>query len=82
MKASRVLLAILLTPLMLGNAPAPWWACEDRHPGDHCEPYHHWSDDEHACWHEHHHDGVCAVQHDCVDDPRTRVDECLYCRAD
>ncbi len=76
MRLSRLLLALLVAPIVLGNSPAPWWACDGKAPGDPCEPYH---SGYTGCWQRQPH-GFCVVQQNCTDSPDTTVNECMYCR--
>jgi len=74
-------LAVLLAPLLMGNAPAPWFACEGKRVGDACQRYVGPSSSGCGGYGGGSADGVCALsQANCVDDPNTSVDECLFCR--
>ncbi|MDF1561563.1 MAG: hypothetical protein P1V51_00895 [Deltaproteobacteria bacterium] len=60
------LVCILWAAPARANAPAPWWACEDKAAGDACDLYPTGT-------------GVCSPVSGCTDNPDTHVDECLYC---
>ncbi len=65
---------MLLAPLVLGDAPAPFWACDGKRPGARCRKY-----GVSSCF-SRSEDGVCVVQTNCKDDPSTPIDECLWCQ--
>lgn len=54
--------------LLMGNAPAPWWACEGKSAGDPCQYGYGCSPN-----------GVCQLVEDCVDEPNSEINECLQC---
>jgi hypothetical protein len=70
MKHQRWMVAVFLCSvlLLMGNAPAPWYACEGKSPGDPCQ----WG---YGCAPN----GVCRLVEDCEDDPSTDLNECLQC---
>lgn len=53
---------------IMGNVPAPYYACEGKSPGDACS----WGYGCRA-------GGRCQVDDECEDNPATEVDECLIC---
>jgi hypothetical protein len=71
MKLKRlfVLLTLAAMLLLMGNLPAPYYACEGKAPGDSCTY-------GYGC----RAGGKCALTEDCKDDPGTTVNECLICQ--
>ncbi len=68
-------LALLLAPLLMGNAPPPGSECAGKAIGEPCRRY----TGPDACGGGSP-DGVCArAAQSCVDNPDTSVDECLFC---
>jgi hypothetical protein len=67
-----VALTLLTMLLLMGNVPAPYWACEGRAVGDSC------SYGYATCMGP---NGVCQrdPNAECVDNPDTEVNECLIC---
>lgn len=66
-----ILILIVFSLFMMGNAPAAYWACDGKYEGDTCTPY------GYGCSSS---DGVCGLIENCEDDPSTEVNECLMCR--
>lgn len=62
-------LALLSGLLLLANAPAPWWPCDGKAPGDPCLYGYSCSNSN----------GRCAITEPCEDDPSTPINECLRC---
>jgi hypothetical protein len=62
---------LLLLLLSLGNAAAPWWACEGLSEGDRCVA-------GYGCGPG---NKICMLHEDCRDDPETEVNECLWCES-
>ena len=54
--------------LSLGNAPAPYFACEGKAEGDRCTYGYGCSGN-----------GTCLLVKNCEDDPATDLNECLQC---
>jgi hypothetical protein len=54
--------------LSLGNVPAPYYACENKAPGDRCTYGYGCSGN-----------GTCTIQKGCTDNPDTKINECLVC---
>jgi hypothetical protein len=77
MRLIRSLVLILLLALLVvstvGNAPAPYWACDGKEEGDPCKPY-----GGGGCGLTGG-DNVCRLEVPCTDYPGTSVNECLYC---
>ncbi len=71
MTVHRLFLGFVLLFFMfsMGNAPAPWYACEGKTAGEPCLY-------GYGC----HDNGVCTMTENCKDDPSTPVNECLICR--
>ena len=65
----QVLCLLSLCSLFLGNVPAPWYACDGKKAGDTCTY-------GYGCANN----GVCTLQTECKDDPKTTVNECLTCK--
>jgi hypothetical protein len=55
--------------LIMGNVPAPYWACEGKQEGEACTY-------GYSCYAN----GVCRLQPNCTDDTSTSVNECLICQ--
>ena len=70
MKRNRVLvfLMLLVMLLLMGNLPAPHYACAGRAEGDSCTY-------GYGCFNR----GVCTLI-ECTDDPATQENECLICK--
>jgi hypothetical protein len=70
MRLRRAFYIILVAGLFLslGNAPAPYYACENKAPGDSCTYGYGCSGN-----------GTCNLLKECVDDPSTKINECLVC---
>lgn len=74
MKWSRLPLWLLIVVmfLLMGNAPAPYWACEGKAVGDPCT-YGYYM----GCSAP---NGTCQIESpDCEDDPNSEINECLVC---
>lgn len=54
--------------LSLGNAPAPYYACDGKAEGDSCTYGYGCSGN-----------GTCNLVEDCDDNPDTEINECLQC---
>jgi hypothetical protein len=54
--------------LLMGNVPAPYYACEGRLPGEPCQYGYGCSNN-----------GACRLQKDCEDNLATEINECLWC---
>jgi hypothetical protein len=65
-----VLLVLLLSFLMMGNAAAPWAACEGKAEGDPCDP------GSYSCSGR---KGVCRLLPNCTDGAGSSANECLVC---
>lgn len=66
-----VVLSLCGMLLMMGNSPAPYWACEGKAVGDACNYGYA------ACSAP---NGSCQLEKgECVDKPETPVNECLIC---
>ncbi|MCC6167977.1 MAG: hypothetical protein IT329_12185 [Caldilineaceae bacterium] len=65
-----VILVIGLFFLLMGNSPAPWYACEGKAIGDPCQ-YGYACSNNGKC--------IASPQENCVDDPDTSVNECVIC---
>jgi hypothetical protein len=63
-----VILILSLFLLLMGNLPAPWYACEGKAEGDPCQYGYGCSTN-----------GVCRLNPTCTDNPGTTVNECLTC---
>lgn len=63
-----VILFLVVVLLLMGNAPAPYYACEGKSPGEPCQY-------GYGCAPN----GVCRLVEDCEDDPATELNECLQC---
>jgi hypothetical protein len=73
MKLKRVfvVMALFVALFLMGNAPAPYWACEGRAVGDACT-YGYGS-----CAGS---NGACQLEGgNCEDNPNTEINECLIC---
>jgi hypothetical protein len=70
MSLRRVFLITLISSafLMMGNVPAPYYACQDKTPGDRCVYGYGCSNG-----------GTCTIQANCKDNPDTEINECLVC---
>jgi hypothetical protein len=70
MHLRRGFYAILVVGLFLslGNVPAPYYACQDKAPGDRCTY-------GYGCAAN----GTCNIAKDCVGKPQTDINECLVC---
>jgi hypothetical protein len=78
LRLRNLALAVLLAPLLMGNAPAPWYACDGKQVGDPCG-----GSSSSGCggYGGGSADGVCAQSSAaCVDLPNTSVNECLFCK--
>lgn len=77
MNRTRLIVAftLVIMLLLMGNVPAPYWACEGLTPGARC------SYGYATCMGP---NGTCQrdPNEDCVDNPETEVNECLICRID
>ena len=67
-RSRLVIFSLVVSLFLMGNAPAPWYACEGKAPGDPCQ----WG---YGCSTN----GVCQLVDNCVDDPATELNECLQC---
>jgi hypothetical protein len=67
-----LLLVTFCSFLMMGNAAAPWAACEGKVEGDPCDP------GSYSCSSRH---GTCRIQPNCTDSPGNSVNECLICQS-
>lgn len=66
-----IIIVIIIAFITIGNAPAPYWACEGLSEGDECEPYSYGSCSNKS--------GTCQLREDCTDDPESEINECLQC---
>lgn len=65
-----VILVMSLFLLLMGNAPAPWYACEGKAIGDPCT-YGYGCSTGGTC--------IQSPSANCTDDPNTPVNECIIC---
>jgi len=70
-KFAIISLFVFLILILMGNSPAPWWACEGKNEGEPCTAY------GTGC--SLFRRGVCRRLENCQDDPQTTVNECLWC---
>jgi hypothetical protein len=64
-----ILLILSLFLLLMGNVPAPYYACQGKAEGDPCQYGYGCSTN-----------GVCRLSADCTDTTDNDLNECLTCR--
>ncbi len=65
-----IIVILIISGFIIANAPHPSYMCENKSVGDACQLYTMGCGDS---------TGVCKLQVDCIDDPETNVNECLWC---
>ncbi|OAD22108.1 secreted protein [Candidatus Thiomargarita nelsonii] len=71
-KYFMAIISLFVFLILMGNVPAPWWACDGKNEGDSCTAA------GYTCSILRR--GVCRQQEkNCKDDPQTKINECLWC---